>query len=386
MMQLISMFLDQNCDITFCTAAAESAYMANLEVFGIKTKTVALNSSDFNVFISDLNPSIIVFDRFLTEEQFGWRVAKQCPNALRVLDSEDLHCLRRSRQKALKEKRLFVIDDLLENEDAKREIASIWRCDITLMISEFELQLLNDIFKIDPSLLHYIPLLIETFPQADKLPSFEARKDFVFIGNFFHEPNVDAVKYLKEIWPKIHTKFPNALLHIYGAYPSEAILQMHNPKNGFHVHGRVESAATVVKNCRVVLAPLRFGAGIKGKLLEAMQCGTPSVTTSIGAEAMHGDVPWNGFISDDPETFGEKAAKLYNDKKLWSAAQANGFEMIRQRYLKSSFEEGFLKRISTVQNDLEKHRKNNFIGAILQFHTMRSTEYLSRWIEEKNKR
>ena len=386
-MQLIYILLNQNCDVTFCSTATESAYMADLAGLGVSSKAIALNAPDFDVFISGLHPSIVIFDRFLTEEQFGWRVAKHCPEAITILDAEDLHCLRRSRQKALKQNREFALDDLLDDDDAKREIAAIWRCDLTLMISEFEMQLLTDVFKVDPLLLHYLPLLVDEVPQTENLPSFEDRQDFIFIGNFFHEPNVDAVRYLKEIlWLKIHALLPDASLHIYGAYPSESILQMHKPKAGFYVHGRVQNAATVVKNTRIVLAPLRFGAGIKGKLLEAMQCGTPSITTSIGAEAMHGDLPWNGFISNDPEAFAKQAAALYNDKNLWIEAQRNGFEIIRQRYLKSLFEEDFVKRISALQKDIKQHRKNNFIGAMLQFHTLRSTEYLSRWIEEKNKR
>ena len=83
------------------------------------------------------------------EEQFGWRVAENCPDALRILDTEDLHCLRLARQKAFKEKREFATADLLVEEVAKREIASILRCDFSLMISEYEMELFQTVFKID---------------------------------------------------------------------------------------------------------------------------------------------------------------------------------------------------------------------------------------------
>ena len=97
-----------------------------------------MNSSSFDEFICQLNPTIVVFDRFMIEEQFGWRVAENCPDAIRMLDAEDLHSLRNSRQLALKTNADFQLESLLENDIAKREIASILRCDISLIISSFE--------------------------------------------------------------------------------------------------------------------------------------------------------------------------------------------------------------------------------------------------------
>jgi glycosyltransferase involved in cell wall biosynthesis len=234
-----------------------------------------------------------------------------------------------------------------------------------------------------------MPLLLEPIPIAgiQNIPSFEARNNFVFIGNFLHEPNWNAVQYLKEsIWPLIKKQKPEAILHIYGAYPSQKVLQLHQPKEGFYIMGRANDAQEVVRNARVVLAPLRFGAGIKGKLLEAMQCGTPSVTTTIGAESMCGDLSWNGFITDDAQVFAVKALELYQEKTIWTKAQENGFEIIEKRYLKSLFEDDFLKHILQLQIHLKQHRLHNFMGALLQHHTLTSTKYMSRWIEEKNKK
>ena len=315
-------------DVTFASPAMDSDYMIDLNSLGVAKKSIALNCSSFDVFVKDLNPSIVLFDRFMMEEQFGWRVAENCPDALRLLDTEDLHCLRLARQKAFKEKRFFSTDDLLVEDVAKREIASILRCDVSLMIAEYEMELLQSVFKIDINLLYYLPLLLEPFEDStiQNLPSFDDRSNFVFIGNFLHEPNWNAVQYLKEtIWPLIRKQMPEAILQIYGAYPSQKVLQLHQPKDGFYIMGRADDAQEVVKNARVVLAPLRFGAGIKGKLLEAMQCGTPSVTTIIGAESMCGNLPWNGFIADESQAFADKAANLYQDKTVWLKAQENAW-------------------------------------------------------------
>ena len=229
-MQLISLFQKQGFKIIFASPAQDSDFMVDLSKFNVQKESIELNNSSFDDFIKDLNPSVILFDRFMMEEQFGWRVVENCPDALRILDTEDLHSLRLSRQKAFKEKREFKTQDLLVEEVAKREIASILRCDLSLMISEYEMQLLTKVFKIDKSLLCYLPLLLNSNEVQDlnDLPSFEERKDFVFIGNFLHEPNWNAVQYLKEtIWPLIRKQLPEAVLNIYGAYPSQKVLQLH---------------------------------------------------------------------------------------------------------------------------------------------------------------
>ena len=388
MEQLLLLFKEWGWSVTFATPALDSNFMIDLEVIGVNKKSIALNCSSFDVFIQELNPTIVLFDRFLMEEQFGWRVAEFCPNALRILDTIDLHCLRLSRQKAFKEKRDFEISDLLTEDISKREIASILRCDCSIMVSEFEMDLLKNTFKIDASLLYYLPLLLKPVSKdsIQKWLPFEERKDFIIIGNFLHEPNWNSVQYLKEtIWPLIRKEMPETNLLVYGAYPSQKVLQLHQPKQGFQIMGRADDAQEVVSKARVVLAPLRFGAGIKGKLLEAMQCGTPSLTTSIGAESMYGDLPWNGFITDNPEDFASKAVSLYQDKTLWITAQKNGIQIIEKRYLKSNFVLEFKDYILTLQNNLKQHRLNNFIGALLQHQTLQSTKYMSKWIEAKNK-
>ena len=388
MMQLISLFQQQGFQVTFASPAQDSDFMIDLKQDDVEKKSIVLNCSTFDTFVKELNPSIVLFDRYMIEEQFGWRVAENCPSALRILDTEDLHCLRLARQKAFKEKREFQTTDLLVEDVAKREIASILRCDLSLMISEYEMQLLQTTFKIDSSLLYYLPFLLEAdqILDLDNLLSFEDRKDFVFVGNFLHEPNWNAVQYLKEtIWPLIKKQLHEAVLNIYGAYPSQKVLQLNNVKEGFLVRGRAENASEVVEKARVVLAPLRFGAGIKGKLLEAMQCGTPSVTTSIGAESMHADLSWNGFIEDNPDVFADKAVELYQEEKLWIVGQKMGAEIISQRYLRSLFAADFTEQINFLLHNLQQHRLNNFMGELLQHHTLKSTKYMSKWIEAKNK-
>jgi glycosyltransferase involved in cell wall biosynthesis len=387
MLQLIELFLKQGWKITFASAASDSEFMFDVTSLGVEKVAIAINDSGFDDFVKALNPTIVLFDRFMVEEQFGWRVVEQCPNALRVLDTIDLHSLRIARQKATKEQADFHLDDLY-SDTAKREIASILRCDISLLISEVEMELLQKHYKIDRSLLYYLPFLVDAIDQESiqSWLDFEERKDFIFIGNFLHEPNWNAVQYLKEsIWPLIRKELSEASMQIYGAYPSQKVLQLHNPKERFLVLGRAKNAFDVVSKARVVLAPLRFGAGAKGKLIEAMQCGTPSVTTAIGAESMNGDLAWSGSIADDPEAIAKAAVVLNQDQNLWCQAQQNGVVIVNQRYERSLFENDFIAHLLSVKNNLAPHRNANFMGAILLHHTTASTKYMSRWIEAKNK-
>jgi len=386
MMQLIEVFLQQNFHITFACAAKKSAPIFSLVTLGIEEVEIQLNDASFDDFARKLNPEIVIFDRFLTEEQFGWRIQENCPKAMTILDTEDLHCLRKTREICLQKNSIFSFDELKKQDITKREIGSILRCDVSLIISTFEMELLKTVFKIDPKILYYLPFLLNKIEdsQINNWLSFEERNHFVFIGNFFHKPNVDAVQTLKNhIWKNIRKQLPKAKLHIYGAYITTQISQLHNPKEGFIIKGFAENAEEIVTNAKIVLAPLRFGAGIKGKLTEAMLCGTPSISTQIGAEGMQQNLPWNGFISDDFEEFASKAVEFYTNQIVWKTAQENGIEIINTLYDKTKLEQPFINNILEIQQDLENHRSQNFIGSLLQQHRLQATKYLSKWIEGK---
>lgn len=388
MLQLIQFFKQNDIVIFFGSTALENNYIFDLQDINVKKIIIKLNCDSFDSTLKKINPNIVLFDRFVTEEQFGWRVALNCPNAVRILDTEDLHFLRYTRHENFKNNIPFELSNLLAKDSTKREIASILRCDLTLIIAEYELTLLQDYFKIDSILLFYLPILFQTTEieifYGNK--TFQERNDFLFIGNFWHEPNWDATVYLKKtIWPLVRKRLPKATIRIYGAYPSQKVFDLNNTKEGFLVLGRAESARQVISDARVLLATLRFGAGIKGKLLEAMQFGTPSVTTAIGAESINATFDWNGFVEDDPETIASKAVDLYTDEELWNQAQINGRIILENRFHIKDFETIFNERIEYLIQNLENHRKSNFIGALLSHHSMKSTEYMSRWIEEKNK-
>lgn len=434
MLQLLKWFQAQKYELIFASSASKSPYSADLKALGIREVAIKLNDSSFDTFVKTLNPDIVIFDRFMTEEQFGWRVAEACPNAIRILDSEDLHFLRHARGEIIKnlDKNIhsnsvdetssdllisknalfqdlitseirtsqdissknnrvsepltdaFSAESLLNNEIIIREVASIYRCDLSLVISKFEHTLLTKFLNIPEEIVYYLPYLLDINDLNNRIknvPEFEERQHFVSIGNFFHEPNTNAVFQLKHrVWPKIRASLPQAELHIYGAYSSAKIQQLHDEKSRFIVKGRADDAIETLSVYRVLLAPLRFGAGLKGKIVDSFTGGTAVVTTSIGVEGFE---PYLS-ASDDVDTFAKAAISMYQKKSEWTQNVAKGQEMLCQFLNSAKFTSGFAEKINYLTNSLTKHRMLNLSGRILMHHTVASTKYMSRWIEAKN--
>ncbi|HDZ33735.1 MAG TPA: glycosyltransferase [Pseudoalteromonas sp.] len=385
MMSLLNAFRAQNWDVEFATPAQRTDHMVNLDDFGITSQSIALNCDSFDEYVKAYNPDIVMFDRFMMEEQFGWRVDKHCPHAIKILDTEDLQCLRNARHEAFKGERDFTTSDL-HSDIAKREIAAILRCDLSLIISSYEMSLLNSVFKIEPSLLHHLPFMVDLSSLPTSTKTFEQRQHFMTIGNFRHAPNWDAVLYLQKIWPLIRKQLPKAELHIYGSYPPPKATALNNSKTGFLIKGWADNAFDVMQSARVCLAPLRFGAGIKGKLLEAMIMQTPSVTTNIGAEGMHNDLPWPGKVANTADDFANAAIEMYTNQSDFEQAQQDGNTLLNTLYDKAQLSAALIKKIDSISCDLSAHREKNFTGQMLKHHTMRSTQYMSQWIAEKNKK
>lgn len=384
MLSLLSMFRQQGWTVIFASPAEKGPHRFDLSQWQISEEQIQLNDSSFDEQLRQWQPDMVMFDRFMLEEQFGWRVEQQCPQALRLLDTEDLHFLRLARQHAYKAGRDVTLQDL-HSEQAQREIAAIYRSDLTLIISEAEMQLLTEHFKVPQELLCYSPFWLETKPQQG-LPSFEQRQHFVSIGNFRHEPNWQAVLWLKQqIWPLIRKQLPKAELHIYGAYPPPKATQLHQPKEGFLIKGWAEDAAEVVKHGRVLLAPLPFGAGLKGKFIDAMTQGTPNVTTAVGAEGMEHQGAWSGLIGETAQQIAEAAVLLYQDQSLWLQKQQQGFDILAQRFASHQHQPRVWQQLMDVQQQLSQHRLTNFTGAMLRHHQHRSTQFMAQWIEAKTK-
>ena len=390
MVQLIKAFLHFGWSTTFASTASKTEYSFDLEALGVKTTSVELNHPSFDDFVKNQKPDYVIFDRFMVEEQFGWRVAEYAPKAVRVLNTEDLHSLRKTREKLHKKGGEFTLEKWKHEDITKREITSIYRSDLSLITSEFEMTVLTEHLQIPENLVAHLPFMLEEVPESSlaEWPLFEERRDFITYGNGKHLPNLDAIVYLKEtIWPLIREKLPEANLRVYGAYLPQRIKQMHAPKDGFHVLGWVENLDDEIQKARIVLVPLRFGAGIKGKITDALKNGTPPVTTKVGEEGMSLNIlPIQSVENNDPKMFMDCAVQLYSKGELWNKAQKLGLESIHGKYSKTEHQEKLRKTLEYVRENIVEHRNRNFIGAIFQHQSMAATKFMGKWIEAKNRK
>ena len=385
MLSLIKLFLAQQWRVIFASASEPGMHRYSLNELGVAEHSISLNDSSFDDWIRQMAPQAVMFDRFMLEEQFGWRVEQACPDALRLLDMEDCHALRDARQRCFNANETLSAE-WLNSELAQREIAAIYRCDLTLVISEFELNLLQQHYGVPAALLSYCPFLLDATAQT-AMPAFTQREHFIAIGNFRHAPNWHSVLWLKQqIWPLIRQQLPQAQLHIYGAYPPPKATALHNAKQGFLIKGWAPDAYAVMQRARVCLAPLAFGAGLKGKLLDAMRCGTPSITTDIGAEGMTlAGYGWAGQIANDSQALAEAALKLYQQQPLWQQAQETGYIIVQEKFVVTQHQSRIWQQLEHVRHNLALHRQHNFTGLMLRQHAYRSTKYMGQWIEVKTR-
>ena len=399
---LIEAFQEWQYTVSFCAAATPNSYTETLQSSGVKVHQVGPNKTDqFVELIRESRPDVVVFDRFMAEEQFSFRVRELCPKALRVLDTQDLHSLRRGRQAIVESgpsdvdltRVLDHIPDAL-NDSLLRELASIHRSDLTLVCSPMEMGLINNEYGVHSSKLCLASFFTEEARKEDDPSSgydrgFYQRKDFVTVGGFRHPPNVDGVVWLaKEVWPLIRSMLPEeerskAVMRVYGAYPNHKVQALHNPTEGFLICNWLKSLDDLA-SYRLLLAPLRYGAGIKGKIVDAWRYGTPCISTSIGSEGMSDKgEEWGGRVANDAQAFAAAAVELYTSQESWEKAQLRARILLRDLYLRDSNLSVIREAIEGARGDLEVRRSRDYVSEMLWHQTARSTEFFSRWIELK---
>jgi glycosyltransferase involved in cell wall biosynthesis len=255
-------------------------------------------------------------------EHYIPRIRLLQPSCPVIVDTVDVHYLRLHRKYKINKN----IEDLRVAEETKtKELAIYSLADIVLTVTEEDgRSLQND----NPNITVRILPNIHPLVYSNCVPN---RNEIVFVGGFVHDPNVDAVIYFcKDIFPRIRNVIPEARFTIVGSNPPVQITTLGN--NFIRVTGFVPSTTTYLQNSYVSVAPLRYGAGMKGKIGEAMAHGLPVVTTSVGAEGMGLINRENVMIADSPENFANAVIELMIDKGLYRKIQNNSFEYISKNY------------------------------------------------------
>ncbi len=272
-------------------------------------------------------------------------VKSHAPHAKIVFNTVDLHFLRERREKALFKSRKGK-SLIQEGVTEVKEMSIMEKADCTIVVSSHEHDLIKKLNK---------KIKTKVIPLPREIPGrsngFEERKDIVFIGGFLHKPNADAVKYfVEEMWPLISDELSDCKFLVVGSNIPEEIQALES--NSIEVVGFVPDLTETFSNCKLTIAPLRFGAGIKGKVVTSMSYGVPCVATSIGAEGMGLTDHENIMISDNPEEFANKVRKLYSDDQLWEKVSKNCLAFIHENYSMSIFEDNLKNLIEDLKSDL----------------------------------
>ncbi len=291
---------------------------------------------------------IVVFRMTAAERNFS-AIRKYCPNAKLIFHTSDLHHLREFREAELAD------SDQLRQKAIKtreRELRIIQGADATIVHSLAEKEMLDA----EPA-LEANGGRIFLFPWAIEIPGtkvpFEKRNGMVFIGGFQHQPNIDAVLYFsKEVFPRIRQKLPEAVFRIVGSRGTPEIFALAE-KDGIEVLGFVEDLQPVLDSCRLSVVPMRYGAGIKGKIGTSLSYGLPCVSTKIGAEGMGLSSGDGVIIADSPETFADEVVRLHQDPVLWKSSSTGGIDFVSRNYSLASgrhIVKALLQQIGVPQN------------------------------------
>lgn len=250
-------------------------------------------------------------------------VRRLAPHATVLFDTVDLHFLREQRAAE------HTGNAALARQAAssrQRELALIHACDATLVVSPVELDLLR---AAAPTAR--VELLSNVHAIHGRKGEFASRNGLVFVGGFGHPPNEDAVRWLTgDIYPRIRAQRPDMVLHLIGDIPEAVRPQFAAP--GIQIHGRVAELEPWMDDCRIALAPLRYGAGVKGKVNMAMSHGLPVVATTLAAEGMQLADGRDVLLADDADTFAAAVLRLYDDAALWLRLSEGGLANVREHF------------------------------------------------------
>jgi GT2 family glycosyltransferase len=326
MLKMLEILQDFGFQVTFAPYNAQrlSPYTDRMQELGIEClydpflrnfeALLVERSSEFD---------LIILSRAETAEKVLPICRAYAPQTPIIFDTVDLHFLRGQREAELEkddEKRKRAA----EMESLELELSSA--CDAVVVVSTEEIKILKKKLPRSRvaliSMIHDIPSVIA--PRS-------SRRDFLFVGGFEHTPNVDAMLWFcSEVMPPVLDRLPNATLHIIGSKMPESIRAL--ASDHIVTHGYVERIEPFLESCLLSVAPLRFGAGVKGKITQSMSYGLPVVSTTIGAEGMYLEHEKNVLVADKAAAFAKHIIQLHHDPQLWHRLSKNGLKTIKQHF------------------------------------------------------
>lgn len=265
---------------------------------------------------------VLVSRHYVLEPLIG-AIRKHCHHAAVVFDTVDLHFLREERMAG-------IAGDEKAARMARRtrqaELSLIRHSDATLVVSPVEQELLQELVP-DAR----IRVLSNIHRIHGRRRGWSERRDLLFVGGFQHPPNLDAAEWLIEgIMPLVRQEIPEAKLHIIGSRMPEGLRERRS--DGVIMHGYVKNLTPYLEGCRLSVAPLRYGAGVKGKVNQAMAWGLPVVATACAAEGMYLQDGKDVLVADSTEGFADAIVRAYNDEALWNRLSDGGLANVEEHF------------------------------------------------------
>jgi GT2 family glycosyltransferase len=329
MQEILQMLVGLGCKVTFVADNLEyrEPYVALLQRAGIEVRFHPYTRS-ITDFLGQHGKEfdIVVLSRHYVAEKHIDAVKSFAPDALVVFDTVDLHFLREERLAELADSRAARLAAAARREE---ELRLIRKASVTLVVSHVEQELLA---RLVPEARVMILSTIHE-PQPVGKP-FAERDGLLFVGGFRHPPNNDAILwYANEILPLMRRRLPGVKTYVVGGDVPATIKSL--AADDLIITGYVPDIAPYLAGCRVSISPLRYGAGVKGKINLAMSFGLPVVATTPSIEAMYLTPGVDVFIGDDPEAFADAVVRVYGDEELWAKLAAGGFDNIRTHFSRS---------------------------------------------------
>lgn len=265
----------------------------------------------------------VMLCRLPVADQYLAAVRRHAPRARLLFDTVDLHFIREQRAAALTGAAGLARQ---ARRSRRRELAMVGNCDVTLVVSKGERDILTA--EVPGARVEVVSNIHEVHGRAR---GFEGRSGLLFVGGFGHPPNEDAVRWFAgQVLPILRERDPELVFHVVGDIDASARRSIERP--GVIAHGRVADLTPLLDQSLLSVAPLRFGAGVKGKVNQAMSHGLPVVLTTIAAEGMYLAHEVNAMIADDAAGLAEAILDIRADPALWTRLSDNGLDNIRRHF------------------------------------------------------
>lgn len=318
---LLVLLREMGFQITFIaesSLAYDDLYVTNLQKIGVEVLYAPyIEGVEHHLIMAGTKYDLIFLFRPLVANKYIDLVRRICPKAKILYETADLHFLRISREANIKNSEAKHLE---ASKFKSIEFQALLKCDQSIIRSESEMDLIHS--ELPEANVSLFPLMLDI---KKKVTPFQERSGIMFLGSFSHSPNEDGlIFFIEHIFPIIRSKQTDIHLYVVGSNPTAKVKSYES--DFITVVGFVDDLELFMQGIKLSISPLRFGAGVKGKVGTSLAQGVPAVATSISTEGMGLTSGKNILIADDPEYFANAVIDLYSNPDLWSKLSKEGLE------------------------------------------------------------